>query len=202
MIAVFDVWNFKDVQKACTPALAETEERLTLTYIDLEFMDDRCVAYGSNGYQVTKIEVPSKLSVKNLYTPEKVLLRPVKIPPKTKRVVLSTDDPENIYITFYGPENDCVQTGEVTQPVLHGEPLAFEEKIIKPAMQNIDGYNHGQGAYMIAVNPQYLINALTAMKDQESVIFNFASPNNSFMIRPYKGEQNLTALVFPVRIYV
>ena len=52
---------------------------------------------------------------------------------------------------------------------------------------------------MIAVNPQYLLAALAGMKDCDSVIFNFASPNNSFTIRPYEGEQNITALVFPVR---
>ena len=105
MIAVFDVWNFKDIQKVCSPVLAETEERMTLTYMVLAFTDDLCRAYGSNGYQVSRIEVPCKLSVKGLYTPEKVLLRPVKIPPKTKKVILSTDDPENVYITFYSADN-------------------------------------------------------------------------------------------------
>lgn len=198
MIAVFDVWSFKDIQKACSPVLAETEERMTLTYMVLAFTDDLCRAYGSNGYQVSRIEVPCKLSVKGLYTPEKVLLRPVKIPPKTKKVILSTDDPENVYITFYGADN--TMTGDYTQPVLKAEPLEFEDKIIKPALENIDKYNHGEGAYMIAVNPEYLLNALAGMKDCESVIFNFASPVNSFTIRPYKGEQNITALVFPVRI--
>lgn len=198
MIAVFDVWNFKDIQKVCSPVLAETEERMTLTYMVLAFTDDLCRAYGSNGYQVSRIEVPCKLSVKGLYTPEKVLLRPVKIPPKTKKVILSTDDPENVYITFYSAEN--TMTGDYTQPVLKAEPLEFEDKIIKPALENIDKYNHGEGAYMIAVNPEYLLNALAGMKDCESVIFNFASPVNSFTIRPYKGEQNITALVFPVRI--
>lgn len=198
MIAVFDVWSFKDIQKVCSPVLAETEERMTLTYMVLAFTDDLCRAYGSNGYQVSRIEVPCKLSVKGLYTPEKVLLRPVKIPPKTKKVILSTDDPENVYITFYSADN--TMTGDYTQPVLKAEPLEFEDKIIKPALENIDKYNHGEGAYMIAVNPEYLLNALTGMKDCESVIFNFASPVNSFTIRPYKGEQNITALVFPVRI--
>lgn len=198
MIAVFDVWNFKDIQKVCSPVLAETEERMTLTYMVLAFTDDLCRAYGSNGYQVSRIEVPCKLSVKGLYTPEKVLLRPVKIPPKTKKVILSTDDPENVYITFYSADN--TMTGDYTQPVLKAEPLEFEDKIIKPALENIDKYNHGEGAYMIAVNPEYLLNALAGMKDCESVIFNFASPVNSFTIRPYKGEQNITALVFPVRI--
>lgn len=198
MIAVFDVWSFKDIQKACSPVLAETEERMTLTYMVLAFTDGLCRAYGSNGYQVSRIEVPCKLSVKGLYTPEKVLLRPVKIPPKTKKVILSTDDPENVYITFYSADN--TMTGDYTQPVLKAEPLEFEDKIIKPALENIDKYNHGEGAYMIAVNPEYLLNALAGMKDCESVIFNFASPVNSFTIRPYKGEQNITALVFPVRI--
>ena len=198
MIAVFDVWSFKDIQKVCSPVLAETEERVTLTYMVLAFTDDLCRAYGSNGYQVSRIEVPCKLSVKGLYTPEKVLLRPVKIPPKTKKVILSTDDPENVYITFYSADN--TMTGDYTQPVLKAEPLEFEDKIIKPALENIDKYNHGEGAYMIAVNPEYLLNALAGMKDCESVIFNFASPVNSFTIRPYKGEQNITALVFPVRI--
>ncbi len=198
MIAVFDVWSFKDIQKVCSPVLAETEERMTLTYMVLAFTDDLCRAYGSNGYQVSRIEVPCKLSVKGLYTPEKVLLRPVKIPPKTKKVILSTDDPENVYITFYSADN--TMTGDYTQPVLKAEPLEFEDKIIKPALENIDKYNHGEGAYMIAVNPEYLLNALAGMKDCESVIFNFASPVNSFTIRPYKGEQNITALVFPVRI--
>ena len=198
MIAVFDVWNFKDIQKVCSPVLAETEERMTLTYMVLAFTDDLCRAYGSNGYQVSRIEVPCKLSVKGLYTPEKVLLRPVKIPPKTKKIILSTDDPENVYITFYSADN--TMTGDYTQPVLKAEPLEFEDKIIKPALENIDKYNHGEGAYMIAVNPEYLLNALAGMKDCESVIFNFASPVNSFTIRPYKGEQNITALVFPVRI--
>ena len=198
MIAVFDVWNFKDIQKVCSPVLAETEERMTLTYMVLAFTDDLCRAYGSNGYQVSRIEVPCKLSVKGLYTPEKVLLRPVKIPPKTKKVILSTDDPENVYITFYSADN--TMTGDYTQPVLKAEPLEFEDKIIKPALENIDKYNHGEGAYMIAVNPEYMLNALAGMKDCESVIFNFASPVNSFTIRPYKGEQNITALVFPVRI--
>ena len=198
MIAVFDVWSFKDIQKVCSPVLAETEERMTLTYMVLAFTDDLCRAYGSNGYQVSRIEVPCKLSVKGLYTPEKVLLRPVKIPPKTKKVILSTDDPENVYITFYSADN--TMTGDYTQPVLKAEPLEYEDKIIKPALENIDKYNHGEGAYMIAVNPEYLLNALVGMKDCESVIFNFASPVNSFTIRPYKGEQNITALVFPVRI--
>lgn len=198
MIAVFDVWSFKDIQKVCAPVLAETEERMTLTYMVLAFTDDLCRAYGSNGYQVSRIEVPCKLSVKGLYTPEKVLLRPVKIPPKTKKVILSTDDPENVYITFYSADN--TMTGDYIQPVLKAEPLEFEDKIIKPALENIDKYNHGEGAYMIAVNPEYLLNALVGMKDCESVIFNFASPVNSFTIRPYKGEQNITALVFPVRI--
>ena len=198
MIAVFDVWSFKDIQKVCSPVLAETEERMTLTYMVLAFTDDLCRAYGSNGYQVSRIEVPCKLSVKGLYTPEKVLLRPVKIPPKTKKVILSTDVPENVYITFYSADN--TMTGDYTQPVLKAEPLEFEDKIIKPALENIDKYNHGEGAYMIAVNPEYLLNALAGMKDCESVIFNFASPVNSFTIRPYKGEQNITALVFPVRI--
>lgn len=198
MIAVFDVWSFKDIQKVCSPVLAETEERMTLTYMVLAFTDNLCRAYGSNGYQVSRIEVPCKLSVKGLYTPEKVLLRPVKIPPKTKKVILSTDDPENIYITFYSADN--MMTGDYTQPVLKAEPLEFEDKIIKPALENIDKYNHGEGAYMIAVNPEYLLSALAGMKDCESVIFNFASPVNSFTIRPYKGEQNITALVFPVRI--
>ena len=200
MIAVFDVWSFKDIQKVCSPVLAETEERMALTYMVLAFTDDLCRAYGSNGYQVSRIEVPCKLSVKGLYTPEKVLLRPVKIPPKTKKVILSTDDPENVYITFYSADN--TMTGDYTQPVLKAEPMAFEEHVIKPSLEKIDKQGQGTGAFMFAVNPEYLINALAGMKDCEQVIFNFSSPNYSFLIRPYKTDQNssITALVFPVRI--
>ena len=73
MIAVFDVWSFKDIQKVCSPVLAETEERMTLTYMVLAFTDDLCRAYGSNGYQVSRIEVPCKLSVKGGRYPDERL---------------------------------------------------------------------------------------------------------------------------------
>lgn len=193
MIAGFDVWSFKDIQKVCAPALAETEARPLLAYIDLEFTDDWCSAYGSNGFQISKVTVPCKLSTKGLLEPVKVLIKPVKVPAKTKRVLLRTGDPETLYFAFYGESNTLID--ETSQPVIKGDPVPFDS-IFKTARDKLDDNR------FIVMNPSYLMAALEGMKNCESVIINYGSQTDAITVRPYMGkncEIQAEALVFPVR---
>ena len=198
MIAVFNVWDFKDIQKVCSPMLATDDARIALTYMDLEFMDNRCTAYGSNGYQVSKITVPCTMTEKP-FEPIKVLLRPIKIPAKTKKIILNTDDSETLYLTFFDKDNGL--TGDMSQPVEHAEPLKFEENVFKPSLDKIGSAgNFGEGKYSIVVDPKYLMNALSGMQDCKTVIFNFSDPLSPFLLRPYKDEDfDAMSLVFPCR---
>lgn len=213
MKIVFDVYSFRDLQKACgacvaTPQEASAADRPFLERICLTFSMDNnrrlfgsdryaaiCHAYGSNGYQVTQMDVPCELSEMPDETVQ-VLLEPVKIPPKTDSIVLNTDRTDVLEVAFVGKDG---RTTITDQPKLDSRSIEFGTMCKKFADQ-IDQYNNGQGQYWIAVNPKYLINALAGMKDEKSILLHFGNQVQPFMIRPKGSEQNVTAFVFPVRV--
>ena len=203
MKITFDIYSFRDLQKGCGAVLAtrEDERHGGLTRISLTaFQSGRdciCRAYGSNGYQVTRIDVPCELSEVPDEN-EQILLEPVKIPAKSAKVILSTDKRDELELTFL--DKNGKETGVVKQPKMDvGLPLDFG-KMCRKFSDQIDQYNTGMGQYCIAVNPKYLMNALVAFQDcEDGVIINFGNAVQPFMIRPCGDEQNTTAYVFPVR---
>ena len=204
MKITFDCWAFRDLQKACTPALATQitdESKASLTRICLTFYNgggnnNFCRAFASNGYQVTRIDVPCETSEYPDET-EQVLMEPVKIPAKTEKVILDTDHKDKLYLTFI---DKAGKESKADQPKMRPEtPIDFA-KACKKFSDQINQYNMGTGEFYIAVNPRYLINALTAMQNAESVIINFGNQVQPFMIRPRDDNQDTMAFVFPVRI--
>lgn len=200
MVIVFDVWSFKDIQKVCSPALEEDEAREMLTYMKLEFSNNWCMAYGANGILVSRINVRCTMT-ENPLTPAVVYMRPVKIPAKTNKVIMNTDDPQTLILTFYDKNNE--KTGEVEQArPTPGAEIDLGDCVAK-AIENIEK-NGGPGKYVIGVNPKNLIAALSGMKDAETVIFNFGTEVQPFTVRPYgKDSEGFEALslVFPRRLF-
>lgn len=210
MKIIFDVWSFREMQKSCgavkaTPADGRPAlERICLTF-SMDYnrrpsSSDMCAAvchaYGSNGYQITRMDVPCELSE---MPDEKaqILLDHVKIPPKTETIILNTDRKDVLELAFINKEGGATITD---QPKLEaGAPIDFGQ-MCKKFSNQIDQYNKGQGQYWIAVNPKYLINALEGMKDKESVMLHFGSQVQPFMIRPRDSESNVSAWVFPIRV--
>lgn len=200
---IFDAWDWRDIMRVCGAAISLDEARTMLHYIKIHCEGNFFKAYATNGYQVSTIE--GKCVMKDRFSPVDALILPQKTPAKTRTVELnpyvnkageSRVSVHNLY--FYDKDKNVTGTCDVEIP--DGEYLDLEGKIIKPALENIGRSNHGEGQYMIAVNPKYLIAALEGMKDRDSVILNFGSPVQPFLIRPFKDDQNITALVYPVRI--
>ena len=88
-------------------------------------------------------------------------------------------------------------TGFETMTVAKGEMPDFDNKFIQPAIDNM-----ARQQYRIGVNPKYLINALSGMKEQETVILEFGTDVQPFLIHPYKKEDlDALSIVLPVRTF-
>lgn len=198
----FDVWTWRDIMRVCGNVVSKNDARKALQYIRIRCENNRFTAVGANEFQVSTIE--GSCEMKELWPMVEILIQPRKIPVKTKLVELipftnvSSENGVKVHtLCFY--DKDMNVTGSWNEPVIMHEYISID-RVIKLARDNIDGYNHGEGAYTIAVNPRYLIAALEGMTDCNAVILNFGSRVQPFMIRPYDREQDRTALVFPFRI--
>lgn len=198
----FDVWTWKDIMRVCGNAISDDDAREMLHYIRIRCENNRFTAVGANAYQASTID--GDCDMKEQWPSVEILIRPQKTPPKTKMVELTPftnapgEDGVKVHMLYFY-DKDMNVTGSWDEPIIEGKYINIDA-VMKAAQHNIDQCNHGEGAYMIAVNPQYLMGALEGMKDCEAVIMNFGSNVQPFIIRPFKGEQNRTALVFPVRI--
>lgn len=193
----FNVYDWKDIMKVCGSVAEVYEERIMLTYIKIDCDNGRFTAYGSNGFQLSRLCGRCEMDDN---CPVSFLLPVMKTPPKTAKVEIMPKVEVlggKTVLYFYDKNGNVTTTTDVEIP--DGEYIDAAN-FFKRAEDGINLYNHGQGSYMVAVNPRYLMNALEGMKGCESVILNFASPVEAFMIRPYKEDLEASALVYPVRI--
>jgi hypothetical protein len=197
----FDVWAWKDIMRVCGSALPGTDREYPRV-IRIICKENHFKAYGNNGYMVTVIE--GDCAMKD-GTPVDILIPPQKTPAKTKVVELNpcvnADGESRVSVHvlyFYDADNRVTGSWDVL--ISDGKYPDLENRVIKPVMEEINRWNHGIGHYAIGVNPRNLLAALEGMKDRESVILNFASPNQGFLIRPLDGEQNVMSVVLPVRL--
>ncbi len=196
----FSSYDWKDIMRVCGAVVAEDETQIVLTYIKIECDNGRFTAIGSNGYQVSQVSGACQMQTDGKSTnPVTFLLPPQKTPAKTKRVevVLNVEVwGGKTVLCFYDKDENMITTYAVDG--VQGEYIDIQ-RIIKGCTEKIESYNHGEGAYMIAVNPRCLLAALKGMKNCGPVVFNFASPNEAFMVRSYRDDSTM-ALVYPVRI--
>ena len=197
MVIKFKSNHFRDIMRICGPITSTCpDNREICHYISLVFYYDVCEAYGSNGYQISKVEVPCIL--KNVYPRFTLLIPPLKVPPRTREVEIHVDEKEKEYELMYLDEESDV-IGADKYKFFEGEPLDYESFYIR-AQENFDKYNNGEGKYVISVNPKYLINALEGLKSCDSVIFNFGSAVEPFLIRSGDESVKTSALLYPVRM--
>jgi len=198
----FDIWAWRDIMRVCGEAVSYDETRIMLQYVQIRCDNNHFTATGTNGCLVATLEGECVMSEKDL--PFTVLIPPRKAPAKTKAVELHANTQEDKYMithTLYFRDKDGNLIDTCTEDIHFGDYVDIDF-IVKMAQKNINDINYGEGQYMIAVNPKYLLAALGGMKECSSVIINFASPVQPFLIRPYDNdhEQDRSAWVYPVRI--
>ena len=80
----------------------------------------------------------------------------------------------------------------ITEPYME-----VDSKFIEPAIQR-------QSEYSIGVNPKYMIEVLTAMKDADTVILEFGNSVQPFLVHPFnkeKPDRDFLSLILPVRTW-
>lgn len=198
MVTKFAVADWRSIMRVCGSIAATCPpDRITCRYILLRFESGECVAYGSNASQITRLSVPCTTA----FVPigYELMILPMKVPARTKFVELDIDPDKKCFtISYIDEDNDIIDATPCE--FFDGEHLDYEY-FYKKATDSIEQYNHGEGRYVIAFNPKYLINALEGFKSCDHVIVNFANTNDPFMIRPYGDEKvHATAIVYPVRL--
>ena len=205
MTIEFDIWTWRDIQRVCGSVVAKTEGGLypLMRYIRFESEDGICTAYGCDGYQLSRLTCRC-----NYQTPsdKKIFyLPPIRPLTGTKSVSISPDsgseknaaDGPCHTVSFIDAKGRVTDTMCVSIP---DEEYINVDLLIDKTIKNIDQYNNGSGQYCIAVNPKKLIASLEGMRDRDKVILNFASPLNGFTIRPGDGDDDILALVLPMKI--
>ena len=205
MTVSFDVYDFKDIQKVCSPVVSTTEEDLRRAYLNyicltVSEIEKTCTAYGCNGYMASRITVPCKIEGE---APKHILFSPVKVIPKTRRVTVepvTVGEEHSVRFIFY---NECdLRLGEVVQTVIDSEPIDYAD-MFKRTDKAVCERCGPDGRYRIAVNPKYLLNILNGMKDAKSVLLYFGDATQAMRIYPrgYDGCENTDAFLLPVRIF-
>ena len=200
MVAKFDVVHWRDVIRACNAVIATNDkDRILTKYMDFVFdlYDRSAVVYGSNGCMITRVTVPCE--IKDIPKDYHLLIPPLKIPAHTKSIEIHIDEEKKEYtIIFIDSEDEIIDT--FISDFVDGQPLDYES-FYKKAQDNFESHSKdGTGKYFIAVNPKYLLAALEGLKSCDSVIMNFGSVVQPFTIRPYDGDIDATALVYPIRV--
>ena len=203
MIASFRVYDFRDIQKVCGPATGipdfSMEDKHYLDYICLTFddLEKTCTAYGCTGYLGAKITVPCEIEGTDI--PPYILFKLVKLPAKTHKVSVQWQDKEHVQFTFADDAGTIL--GTMTQPVELTEPMNYKT-LWNGTHNNIYNREHKDGQYVIGFNPRYLIQALSAFKNCDSVRLVFGSAVQPMLI--YPGGDNAPvgaeAMVLPVRL--
>lgn len=193
MTIQFDIWTWKDIQNVVGTVISFDEAREMLHYIRLRCQDNKFEAVASNGFQLSRLNGKCKMSE---YGPVDLHISPMKAPAKTAQVNLTVDpNGENHVLYFFDKKGEM--TGFETMTVAKGEMPDFDSKFIQPAIDNM-----ARQQYRIGVNPKYLINALSGMKEQETVILEFGTDVQPFLIHPYKKEDlDALSIVLPVRTF-
>ena len=200
MVVEFDRDSWKKIMKVCSPAVSADNDRPALRLVRLAFdpFNPFCTAVGSNGYMICRAVVPC-VYVDGDVPQDELFVWPEKTPTGTRSVRLSPDMDGGLVMSFLGADGKMLDFHPQVQP----KDRYFDcDSCIKKTEEEIGSYDHGAGVYHIAVNPKYLIAALSGMKDHETVIFNFAGRNSAFTIRPFDGDDDVMALLLPVRTLV
>lgn len=203
MVCKMNVYSWKDIMRTCAPCTAsEKDARELLKYIDFFFKDGIVTACGSNAFQISRVEITNAVIKDAPLMGFHLFIPPMKTPPHTKSVEIHVDEDAGKYTVIF--LDDDTEEADVLEAVekecVRGEPMDFGS-FFKKAQDNFDKTSRdGSGQYHIVVNTKFLLNALEGMKSQPTVIFNFGDPNNPFTIRPFGGDMDATALVYPVRI--
>lgn len=194
MVVKFNVRDWREIIKTCGAVTATCpSEREVCRYIDLLFMGNECVAYGSNCSQVTKTCVPCvNVDIPWMYH---LLVLPEKIPPRTHCVELFVDPKAKEYMIVYSDTEDDEIDGH-TVPFFEGDPPDYDA-MFKDAHKHLDSFDFGYGKYHIMVNPNILMNALEGMKSFDRVVLKFGDMAHPFTISPEWDSSAIEALVYP-----
>ena len=179
--------NFNTIMTACGKAVAgKGESREVLKYICLDCYADNCVAFGCDGYKAMLANVPCGMTIPN--DKVRVMLKPIRVPSNCTNVVIRIEETRiEIDIMWY---NTVLETQ--VQNLVKDKYLDYEK--IMPTLEQ-------RNEYSIAVNPKYLIDILTGMKNVPSVQLHFGNPLHSFLITPNSNAGCLTGLVLPMRMW-
>ena len=199
MEALFSVYDWRDMTRACGTIAAGYHEYPELEYVRLELKWNKCTAYGADGYHAVKVTRDCRMT--DTIMPYTVFLMSTKIPAGTKTVILATNDADDapgeaIKLTYKGKDNNVITVEE--QPVPPANVTGSTFSIEAFFQRTID--NLRDERYTIAVNPKYLIDALSSMSDHEKVILHFGTMVQPFMILPAEDNPGEEAIVLPVRI--
>ena len=192
MKAKFTVWDWKEIMRCCGPCVSDNESYYSLHFIRLDFGQNWCQTYGADSYHVVKREVPCAATLLPTM-PYTLFIRPMKTPAGTRSVILQEPDKDTLEVVFMGKDDAIIETvKQLREKVEDINVETFFQKTIN---------NLRDEKYTIAVDPRYLMNALNAMKDRDSVILHFGTCVQPFMIMPYDdGDQLTQAIVLPMRM--
>ena len=190
MTIQFTIWDWKDIQNIVGTVVSLDDSRQMLHYVRFRCEDSRFEAVASDGFRLAKLNGKCVMSER---TRTELLIPPLKAPPKTVSVMVSNVVEGKYVVYFYdkgGVMIDCC-----TLDIPNGEYPDFDSKFLKPAIER-------RTEYSIAVNPAYLLDALNGMKNQDTVILEFGTAYEPFIVHPYKTEDlDAMSLVLPVRVF-
>ena len=197
MVTKFAVADWRSIMRICGSISATCRpEQITCRYILLRFDVFECVAYGSNGTQITRISVPCTVS--EVPAGYQLMVLPMKVPARTKFVELDIDEVSKNYTVSYIDEDNDIIDAQLCN-FFDGEPMDYEYYCNK-TQDTISQYGYGEGKYVTFINPKILINALDGFKSCDYVILNFADRFDPFTIRSYDDDRiNTLAIVNPAR---
>ena len=192
----FHVQDWRDIMRICgsITATCPKNHRKECEYILFHVDGGMCTAYGSNGFQCSKVTVDCMYS--GLASPS-FMIRPIKAPAHTRMVEIHFSDVGPTCDIFFVDEDSDILDA-VGCELGTCDPIDFEQ-FFQKAHDNFGRDNYGAGKYSIAVNPEYLMTALDGLKSCDSVVLNFGSPVEPFTIRPLDDSIKAEAFVLQVR---
>ena len=193
MIIQFTVWDWRDIINYTGAAVSLDEKRTTLQRIRLKCENNKFEAVGCDGFHLSRLRGSCKMTEE---TPVEILMLPIKAPAKTNSVSIVTEAMEGIHLVyFYDKANEIVGFNQI--PIITEPYMEVDSKFIEPAIQR-------QSEYSIGVNPKYMIEVLTAMKDADTVILEFGNQVQPFLVHPFnkeKPDRDFLSLILPVRTW-
>ena len=196
MIAKFDVYNYKDMYRNCgVLAATAPEDHPAWRYLDLTFEADCCTVYASNGVQIARICIPCAMT--DIPFDYHIMIHPIKPTSHTKSVELHIDESTETYTVFFVDGEDEI-LDSITESFCKDAPIGFSK--LYERLENNFGVT-GAGEYSFAVDPKVLLRALEGVKGFDKVVFTFASPTSPFRIFPPNVDQDITCMVYPMRLW-